>query len=215
MVTSDFVCPASTLDEVPGNPALRGSIRLWRFRRRTLVRSIFIPHAGGTMDVRLIPGDSQGRAYTAGMASNLLYLVDTGQGAATPVFDFSSIGGGMPQLMRMTKGGKRLFVSLYQGGEVAMFDISNPTAPRLLAVVRLGKDAGPHCILLTPNERRLVVSDYFLNEDGFGKVHLDGDHLVHVIDVERDTMELDPNFQLNCNTAFLTGPARPHGMAVK
>jgi hypothetical protein len=27
---------------------------------------------------------------------------------------------------------------------------------------------------------RLVISDYFLNEDSFGKVHAEGDHEIHV-----------------------------------
>lgn len=215
MVTSDFICPASTLDVVPGNPALRGSIRVWDFSRRTILRTVAIPHAGGMMDVELIPGDQQGRAYTAGMGDGLLYLVDTKEGTATPVFDFSSIGGGMPQLMRMTKDGKRLFITLYQGGKVVMFDISEPTIPRLLAALDLGENSGPHYLRLTKNERRLVISDYFLNEDSFGKVHLDGDDKIHVVSVERDTMELDPRFQLDFNTAFPTGPARPHGMVFK
>lgn len=30
---------------------------------------------------------------------------------------------------------------------------------------------GPHYIALTDDEKRLVISDYFLNEDNFGKVH--------------------------------------------
>jgi selenium-binding protein 1 len=68
---------------------------------------------------------------------------------------------------------------------------------------------------LTEDERRLVVSDYFLNEDSFGKVHVEGDHKVHVPRVERNNLELDPRFELNFNTAFATGPARPRGVAFK
>jgi len=60
-----------------------------------------------------------------------------------------------------------------------------------------------------------VVSDYFLNEDSFGKVHAEGDHKVHVARVERNNLELDPRFELNFNIAFATGPARPHGLALK
>ena len=36
-------------------------------------------------------------------------------------------------------------------------------------------------IALTDDDKRLVVSDYFLNEDDFGKVHFEGDHHVRVI----------------------------------
>ena len=31
--------------------------------------------------------------------------------------------------------------------------------------------------MLAGNDIRLIVSDYFLNADNFGKVRLDGDHL--------------------------------------
>ena len=30
-----------------------------------------------------------------------------------------------------------------------------------------------------------------------------------------DDLDLDPRFNLNFNTAFATGPARPHGIAIK
>src|SRR5262245_16463109 len=67
MVTSDFMMPTSSLNVVPGDPLLRGIIRVWDFKRRTILRTIVIPTAIGTMDVKLIPKDPQGRAFTAGM----------------------------------------------------------------------------------------------------------------------------------------------------
>jgi selenium-binding protein 1 len=67
---------------------------------------------------------------------------------------------------------------------------------------------------LTDDERRLVISDYFLNEDDAGKVHAEGDHKIHVALVTRNRLVLDPRFQLDFNTAF-AGRARPHGMAMK
>jgi hypothetical protein len=56
--------------------------------------------------VRLIPGDSKARGYTAGMLDDQLYLVDPYAGTATSVFHFDSIAkGGWPQLMRITTTG--------------------------------------------------------------------------------------------------------------
>ena len=77
MVTSDFIMPASTLDSFPGDPEIRGSIRVWDFKTREVVKTIQIPDAIGTMDVKLIPADRQGRAFTAGMFDGFVYLVDT------------------------------------------------------------------------------------------------------------------------------------------
>jgi len=81
-------------------------------------------------------------------------------------------------------------------------------------IVNLGVDAGPHDIVLTKDDARLVVTDYFLNQDGFGKIHFEGDHKVHVIKVTHNTLKLDTRFELDFNTAF-EHPARPHGIAMK
>jgi 56kDa selenium binding protein (SBP56) len=216
MVTSDFICPSTTLHAVPGDLALRGSVRVWDFKERRIVRTIQIPGAMGTIDVQLIPGDSNGRAYTAGMADGQLYLLDTRAGTAKSVFDFASIAkGGWPQLMRLTADGRRLFVSMNMAGKVAMFDTSNPEKPKVLKVLELGANSGPHYLSLTSDERRLIITDYFLNEDDAGKVHAEGDHKVHVAKVTAKDLVLDPKFRLDFNTAFSTGPARPHGVAFK
>jgi len=216
MVTSDFICPSTTLDAVAGGMDFRGSVRVWDLKQRTILRTINIPGAAGTIDVRLIPGDHGKRAFTAGMLDDHLYLLDTQRGASRAVFDFSTIAkGGWPQLMRVTSDGRRLFVSMNQAGKIAMFDISDPDEPRLLRTLDLGPNSGPHYIALSPDEKRLIISDYFLNEDNFGKVHAEGDHRVHVARITERDLVLDPRFQLDFNTAFSTGPARPHGLVVK
>jgi hypothetical protein len=84
---------------------------------------------------------------------------------------------------------------------------------------RIDNTCGPHGTrglagrLVDP--QCLLISDYFLNEDSFGKVHAEGDHRVHVVRVHGNDMNLDPRFQLNFDTAFPTGPARPHGVVFK
>jgi hypothetical protein len=102
----------------------------------------------GTIDENLIPHDRKARAFTAGMLDDHLYLVDTQKGTAKAVFDFATIEkGGWPQLMRVTRDGRRLFVSMNQAAKIAMFDISNPEQPRLLRALDLGQGSGPtlHC----------------------------------------------------------------------
>jgi DNA-binding beta-propeller fold protein YncE len=216
MVTSDFICPSTTLHVMPGGLELRGSVRVWDFKNRKILHTVNIPNPAGTIDVKLIPEDEKGRAFTAGMTDDQLYLIDTQKGTATSVFDFSTIAkGGWPQLIRMTRDGKRLFISMNMAGKVVMFDTSNPNHPKVLKVLDLGANSGPHYIALTEDEKRLVISDYFLNEDEAGKVHAEGDHIVHVAKVTNKDLVLDSRFRLDFNTAFATGPARPHGMAFK
>jgi hypothetical protein len=223
MVTSDFMMPASSLNVVPGDPLLRGIIRVWDLQSRSIVRTIVIPGALGTMDVKLIPKDPLGRAFTAGMFDGLVYLVDTATGTSRVVFDCENIvphvevpvRGGMTQLLAMPRSGDRLIFASFQAGQVGMLDVSDPEHPVQAGLVNLGVDAGPHMIALTDDDSRLVVSDYFLNEDDFGKVHLEGDHHVRVIRVSRKRLALDRRFDVDFNSAFRTGPARPHGVAMK
>jgi hypothetical protein len=227
MVTSDFICPLLTLHIHGGDTVnLRGSVRVWDLARRLISRTIVIgdpTQPAGTIDVKLIPHDRNLRAFTAGMADNKLYLVDTQNGTATAVFDFAIFttpnAPVWPQLMQINKSGKRLFITLnYAGiaGKVVMFDISRPDHPHVLSVVDLGPGSGPHYLHLTDDDRRLVVGDYFLVEDlaPGGVVHAEGDHKIHVLNVYPRRLELDPRFDLDFNRDISTGPARPHGFAL-
>src|SRR5204863_4102288 len=67
MVTSDFICPSTTLHALPGDPMLRGSVRVWDLKHRSILRTVHVPGNPGTIDVQLISHDPMGHAYTAGM----------------------------------------------------------------------------------------------------------------------------------------------------
>lgn len=224
MLTSDFICPLRTLHVHGGDAAdLRGSVRVWNLASRTITRTIPVGHPGhaaGTMEVQLIPRDQRLRAYTAGMTDDTLYLLDLQDGTSTAVFDFGIFSTpsapAMPQLFRMNKQGTRLFVTLNGAGKVLMFNIARPNHPELMSAIDLGPASGPHYVQLTNDDKRLVVTDYFLVEDMApgGVVRVDGDHKIHVIDVHGDRLELDTRFDLDFNRDIPSGPARPHGVAI-
>jgi hypothetical protein len=224
MVTSDFICPLRTLHVHGGDAAdLRGSVRVWDLASRTITQTIVVGNPerpAGTMEVQLIPRDQRLRAYTAGMVDNTLYLVDTQKGTAKAVFNFDVFSASgvpaMPQLLRMNKQGTRLFVTLNGAGKVVMFNIARPEHPEILSVVDLGPGSGPHYLQLTSDEKRLVVTDYFLVEDlaPGGVVQAEGDHKIHVINVHGNRLELDTRFDLDFNRDISTGPARPHGVVL-
>jgi selenium-binding protein 1 len=227
MVTSDFICPLLTLHVHNGDKAeLRGSVRVWDLASRAITKTIVVgdpAQPAGTIDVHLIPHDAELRAFTAGMADNRLYLVDTQHGNSTAVLNFDAFAMPdapvWPQLMRVNRTGTRLFISLNyagHGGKIAMLDIAHPEHPSVLSVVDLGPNSGPHYLRLTRDEKRLVVSDYFLVEDlaPGGVVDAEGDHKVHVLNVHSRRLDLDPRFDVDFNRDIATGPARPHGMAM-
>jgi selenium-binding protein 1 len=154
------------------------------------------------------------------MVDNKLYLLDTQGGTATAVFDFNVFSSpdtpAMPQLLRMNREGTRLFVTLNGAGKVVMFNIARTDHPEVLSVADLGAGSGPHFLRLTDDERRLVVTDYFLVEDlaPGGIVSVEGDHKIHVINVHGNRLELDPAFDVDFDRDITTGPARPHGVVV-
>ena len=223
LVTSDFLNPVTTLNVWPGDVELRGSLRFWNLKKRKITRTVFLPDALGSMDVKLIPDDPHGRAVTANMFSGLFYTVDPTDGSVVQSFDAEDIvphvdglpvRGGMVQVLAMPERGDRLIFASFMAGQIVMLDISDPNAFVQQAIVNLGVGAGPHDMHLTHDDSRLVVTDYFLNQDDFGKIHFEGDHKVHVIQVTPDTLTLDTRFKLDFNTAF-KHPARPHGIAMK
>ncbi|HXN89783.1 MAG TPA: hypothetical protein VN890_10635, partial [Methylocella sp.] len=174
LVTSDFILPSSTLNIVPGDPVLRGSIRVWDLANRTITRTITIPGALGTMDVKLIPGDPLGRGYTAGMFNGIAYFINPGRGTFKQAFDFETIAhNSMPQILALPKSGDRLIAGLFMAGQIVMLDTTKRAKLKQISLVDIGVGAGPHVIELTDDEKRLVVTDYFLNEDNFGKIHLE------------------------------------------
>jgi selenium-binding protein 1 len=213
MLTSDFVDLASTLNATPGPPVFRGSIRVWNLAKRTITRTITISGAPGTMDVKFIPQDPQVQAYTAGFTNGLLYLVDPLAGTARVVYDLNTIDpGASPQVMVASPDGRRLFIPMNSrnGSEITMFDITNTYRPRLLDKIELGPGSGPHDSLLS-RDNRLIITDYFLNEDTFGKVHVDGDHEVRVFLVGRNGLRPDPKFNVDFNDVVPGLHFRPHG----
>src|SRR5258708_8706537 len=111
----------------------------------------------------------------------------TSQAASVANTDFGS----MPQILAVTNDGTRLIFPLLNTGQIVMLDISNPDYPFVLDVVNLGPGSQPHAIQLTEDNKRLVVTDYFLNEDDFGQIHFEGDHTVHVLRSQRGSLAID------------------------
>jgi hypothetical protein len=229
MLTADFVLPSSTLAGSSG-PVLRNTVRVWDYAARKVTNTIRVMAPDGTpalgmMDVKLLPNDPNGTGYTGGMFDGFIYMIDPAKGIATPAFDYATVAphvhtpvrGGMGQIMAAPKSGDRLIFGLFQAGQVGMLDTTDRANLKQVpgAIVSFGADAGPHNLMLTEDDSRLVVTDYFLNQDDAGIIHFEGDHKVRVIKVTHDTLAEDESFDLDFNTAFPTGPARPHGVAMK
>ena len=172
----------------------------------------------------MLPKDPTGIAYTAGMFDGHIYAIDPIAGTGVAAFDLANVtphvktdvSGGMGQILATPQSGDRLLVGMFQAGQIVMLDTTQRTFLRQVAIVTLGPaEQRPAQHRPDDDDSRLVVTDYFLNEDDAGIIHFEGDHKVHVVKVTHDTLTEDTRFKLDFNTAFPTGPARPHGIAMK
>jgi hypothetical protein len=120
-------------------------------------------------------------------------MIDPRTGTGTAAFDCASVQPhvdtpvrvGMGQILATPKSGDRLIFGLLMAGEVGMLDTTDRANLKQVpgAIVSFGQNAGPHNIVLTDDDARVVVADYFLNEDDKGLIHFEGDHKVHVLKV--------------------------------
>jgi hypothetical protein len=83
--------------------------------------------------------------------------------------------------------------------------LSRPEDSKLLSVADLGVGSGLHFLELKKDENRLVVTDYFLDENyghdsvtdtpvQNGIVFIEVDHKIHVLNVHHDKLVVDNKF---------------------
>lgn len=86
-----------------------------------------------------------------------LDMSDVKPSVATPV------PAGMPGLLAVPRRGHTVIAATFMSGQVVMLDMSNPKKFKQTSVVSFSENAGPHSIHLTHDDKRLVVTDYFLH----------------------------------------------------
>src|SRR5260370_19269832 len=142
-------------------------------------------------------------------------LIDRERCTGGSAFDLSSVKphvdtpvpGGMGQIMATPQSGDRLIVGTFMAGQVIMLDTTDRFKLKQVSVVSFGQNAGPHNLVLSSDDNRLVVTDSFLTEDAEGLIHFEGDHKVHVLKVTHDTLTENKRFKLHFNTPFQTAPS--------
>jgi selenium-binding protein 1 len=234
MATCDYVDPASTLNMVPGGVVLRSSIRIWNLKEMKIVNTIYTPQGSGTMDCKMYHKDPRARGYMGGSGNGEVYQWDSAAGTAKKVINmnddviswffmkpFYTV---TAQYMAMTPDDRFLFIPYvsapgrwnekqgYYSGIVS-YDVSDPNAVRKVHNERFPAYAGPHLCHIMGN--RLVTTDYFLDEDDFGKIHMDGDHVVRVFTISSSgVLYPEPRFQVDMDEVIPGIELRPHGMGM-
>lgn len=114
--------------------------------------------------------------------------------------------GSTPADMRISYDNRFLYVSLFGGGEVRQYDVSDPLHPELVDAVELPH---PNMMKLTPDSRRLYVSNSLLTP-----LDPDQDFGIWLLDVGPDGMSVDEDFRPDFRN-LPNGPAGPHDMLLK
>ncbi|CAK9783782.1 unnamed protein product [Cutaneotrichosporon oleaginosum] len=234
MATCDYLDPASTLNAVPGGVVVRSSIRIWNLKEMKIVNTIYTPAGSGTMDCKMYNKDPRARGYMGGSGNGEVYQWDSAAGTTKKVFNmnddviswffmkpFYTV---TAQYMSMTSDDRFLFIPYvsapgswnakpgYYSG-ILSYDVSDPNAVRKVHNERFPAYAGPHLCHIMGN--RLIATDYFLDQDDFGKVHMDGDHVVRVFTISSTgILYPEPRFQVDMDEVIPGVQLRPHGLGM-
>ncbi|SMR54873.1 unnamed protein product [Zymoseptoria tritici ST99CH_3D1] len=225
MFTSDFIVPASILHPVSdlngGERISADSVRLWDLTDRTILNTIHIPNGGGIQDVKFIPGNPDGAAIATAVGPGQVWIIYPYQkdsngkpGRAELLYDYK-----LPKTTAiystLSKDGRFAYFTFTTANRISALDISDLSNPiRLDDPNEVQPTVGPHYLKLTPDEKALVVCDYFVQTGSIGIINTDADYKVLYIDVL-------PNGGLSFNRTIDTaalfpqyGGAKPHSVVV-
>lgn len=221
--TSDFVVPITVLKPSAG---IEGgdSVRLWDLETRTIINTLQIPNGGGIQDVKLIPGNKEGAALATAVHLGQIWILypkridpktgkrgvselffDLGPKARDTVAIFSAI----------TQDGKYIYITETTANHVAALDISDlDNVKRLDDPDEVQPIVGPHYLKITPDQKNVVITDYFVQTGDIGILNTASDYVAQYIDI-LDDGSLSFNRSINFPQVFANrGGARPHSTVV-
>ncbi|KAM0715628.1 hypothetical protein Q7P37_009126 [Cladosporium fusiforme] len=222
ILTSDFVVPVTILKPTLGIERA-DTLRLWKLSDRTITNTITIPNGGGIQDVKFIPGNKESAAIATAVHLGQVWIIypfrkdangkpgkaellyDLGPKARDTVAIYSDI----------TSDGKYAYFTLTTANHIAALDISD-----LSNVKRLDDPSsdqptiGPHYIKVTPDQKHVVVTDYFVQTGDIGVINTPADFKALYIDIENDG-SLNFNRSIDFPREFANrGGAKPHSAVV-
>lgn len=179
---------------------------VWDWESREILQKVEVGLA--PFAIRWMHGpEGRGGFTCAALGNSIWYWEDSD---ADGTLEFHKVieyeGNAMPVDMRVSYDNRYLYVSLWAGGKVVQYDITDPKAPQPVSEVSLPQ---PNMMKLTPDSRRLYVTNSILSSLD-GEVDF-GAWLVHVGD---EGMRIDEDFHPDF-TSFASGPAGPHDMLLK
>ncbi|MFW6201272.1 MAG: selenium-binding protein SBP56-related protein [Gemmatimonadota bacterium] len=206
MITSSWAFPEHIHDGLSPPEHTGDDVVVWDWERGEVLQVETLDKA--PLEVRWMHGpDGLGGFINAAYGATVWYWEDADEDGELEFHRVIRLPeGSTPADMRISYDNRFLYVSLFGGGEVRQYDVSDPHRPRLVDTVELPH---PNMMKLTPDSRRLYVSNSLLTpldpDERFG---------VWLLHVGPEGMEVDPTFDPDFRN-LPTGPAGPHDMLLK
>jgi methanethiol oxidase len=178
---------------------------VWDWETREVTQIAEIDPGPAVLRPLRSPGASGG-FVNALFGNSIWYWDEAGDGALGFERVVQLPEGSLPADMRVSPDDRYLFVSLWAGGKVQQYDISNPRSPRLVGEAELPQ---PNMMKLSPDGERLYVTNSLLST-------LDGDvrfgaWLLHVGPAG---LTVDPDFNPDFE-GHTGGRAGPHDILLR
>ncbi len=205
MLTTGLAHAAHFAHGPPASEQVGNQVVVWDWQRRQVTQIAEID--AGPAVLRPLRSQGATSGFVNALFGNTIWYWDE---AGDGTLDFERVvelpEGSIPADMRVSPDDRYLFVSLWAGGKVQQYDITNPRRPALVGEVAVPQ---PNMMRLSPDGERLYVTNSLLST-------LDGDvpfgaWLFHV---GADGMRRDPNFNPNFEN-FAGGRAGPHDMLLR
>lgn len=222
MITTDFVVPASILKPSPVI-VKADTIRLWDLRTRTIISTIEIPNGGGIQDVKFIPNNPDSAALVTATRTGEVWIVypfkkdaQGRQGRAELFIDLGEKAReNLAILVEPTKDGRFVYFTLTIANHIAQYDISDLNNPKRLDDPDEEQPlVGPHYLKVSPDQKHLAVTDYFVQTGDIGIVNTPADFHAQWIDILPDG-RLHFNRSIDFTHEFANrGGAKPHSVVI-
>ncbi|KAL7621864.1 hypothetical protein AAE478_007364 [Parahypoxylon ruwenzoriense] len=222
ILTSDFIVPLSILKPSLGIQRAN-TLRLWDLVSRDIISTIEIPNGGGIQDVKFIPGNPEGAALATAVHLGQVWIIypfrtdgNGKQGVAKLLYDLGPKARDTVAIYSdITADGKYAYLTLTTADHIAALDISDlDNVKRLDDPDEDQPSIGPHYIKITPDQKHIVVTDYFVQTGDIGLINTPADFKALYIDI-LDDGSLSFNRSIDFQREFANrGGAKPHSSVV-
>ncbi|KUJ21252.1 uncharacterized protein LY89DRAFT_665695 [Mollisia scopiformis] len=223
ILTSDFVVPVTILKPSLGIQHAN-TLRLWNLASRTIISTLTIPNGGGIQDVKFIPGNNESAALATAVHLGQVWIVypfrydsNGNQGVVELLYDLGPKAQDTIAIYSdITQDGKFIYLTLTTANHIAALDISDlNNVKRLDDPDEVQPTIGPHYIKVTPDQKHIVVTDYFVQTGDIGLINTPADYKALYIDINPDgSLNFNRTIDFERNFAQTRGGAKPHSVVV-